>query len=127
MAYDLHDADASQELLAILESRPTGHVPPMLGAERDLARARLADRDSDQSAGAAFAPAITRVREHSTPYHLAQALLDHAEYLARHGDGDGAALAIEEARTIGHRLRCQPLLDRAEAIEGAASQIRLSR
>jgi predicted ATPase len=127
IAYELPDATATLELLTMLESHPTGHVLPMLRAERDLARARLADRDGDHSVGAAFAAAITRVREQSAPYHLAQALLDHAQYHARHGDGDGAARAIEEARAIGHRLRCRPLLDRADAIEGAASQIRVSR
>ena len=127
IAYELADAAACLELLAMLDSPAAGHVPPMLRAERDLARARLADRDGDQSAADAFAAAIARVREHSTPYHLAHGLLDHAEYLARKSDGDAAALAIEEARTIGHQLRCQPLLDRADAIEGAASQIRLSR
>jgi class 3 adenylate cyclase/tetratricopeptide (TPR) repeat protein len=126
IAYELADAAACLELLTMLDSSPAGHVPPILRAERDLARARLAGRDGDQSA-AAFASAISGVREHSTPYHLAHGLLDHAEYLARQGDGDAAALAIEEARTIGHRLRCQPLLDRADAIEGAASQIGLSR
>jgi class 3 adenylate cyclase/tetratricopeptide (TPR) repeat protein len=127
IAYELPDPAAALELLTMLESLPAGHVPPMLRAERDLARARLAGRDGDQSADAEFTAAITRVREHSTPYHLALGLLDHAEYLARRGDGDGAAVAIEEARTIGHRLRCPPLLDRSDAIEGAASQIRLSQ
>jgi hypothetical protein len=81
----------------------------------------------DWDAAESFVAAVSGLREQSTPYHLAQGLLDQAEYLARRGDGDAAALAIEEARAIGHRLRCQPLLDRADAIEGAASQIRLSR
>jgi methyl coenzyme M reductase subunit C-like uncharacterized protein (methanogenesis marker protein 7) len=84
----------------------------MLRAERDLTRARLA-ANGDESATSAFEAAVTSLREQSTPYHLAHGLLDHAEYLTRHGDADTAALAIEEARGIGHRLRCQPLLDRA--------------
>ena len=89
----------------------------MLRAERDLARARLAASDGDEAAAAAFAAAITGLREQSTPYHLAHGLLDHAGYLTRHGDADAAALAIGEARDIGRRLRCQPLLDRADDIE----------
>jgi class 3 adenylate cyclase/tetratricopeptide (TPR) repeat protein len=125
-AYDLGDAAATGELLALLDACQPGYLAPMQRAERDLVRARLAASGGDPAAEP-FASAISGLREHSTPYHLAHGLLDHAEYLARQGDGDAAAAAIEEARTIGHRLRCQPLLDRAGTIEGAASQIRLSR
>jgi hypothetical protein len=51
--------------------RPAGRLPgraagPMQGAERDLARARLA-ADGDPAAGPAFAAAITGLRQHSTP------------------------------------------------------------
>jgi len=110
-AFELRDTAAVRDLVALLDSHPAGHVAPMLRAERDLAQARLAA--DDDSAAAAFEKAITSLREQSTPYHLAHGLLDHAEYLTRHGDTDTAALAIDEARDIGHRLRCQPLLDRA--------------
>ena len=33
-------------------------------------------------------------------------------------------LAIDEARAICRRLRCQPLLDRADAAEGAEPRVR---
>jgi len=89
----------------------------MLRAERDLVRSRLAARDGDPNAGTAFAAAVTSLRERSTPYHLAHGLLDHAEYLTQLADTDAAALAIGEARDIGDRLRCQPLLDRADALD----------
>ena len=95
----------------------------MLRAERDLARARLAAADGDQLAAASFAAAITGLRERGTPYHLAHGLLDYAEYLTREGDADAAAQPVVEARDIARRLRCQPLLDRADAIEGAPSGI----
>ena len=67
-------------------------------------------------------PRITRLRDQSTPYHLAHGLLDHATYLLGRQAAEGAeapeaaeaaALAVEEARDIAARLRCQPLLDRA--------------
>jgi tetratricopeptide (TPR) repeat protein len=126
-----------------------GHLAPMLRAERDLARARLAAAAEAAAAAegvpaaaegvpaaaegvpaaaegvpaaaegvaagaaAAFAAAIASLRERGTPYHLAHGLLDHAGYLTRRGDADAAALALEEARDIGDRLGCQPLLDRA--------------
>ena len=119
-AHEVGDAAATQELFALLDSYQPGHVVPLLRAERDLARARLTGQDDDQTAaGAAFAAAITGLREYGTPYHLAHGLLDHAQYLLRNGDGQAAAQAIDEARAIGARLRCQPLLDRAEATENA--------
>ena len=122
-AYELRDLTAARELLAMLDSYQPGQLAPMLRAERDLARARLAAADGDQAAAAAFAAAMASLRDRSTPYHLAQGLLDHAEYLTRHGDADAAAQAVVEARDTGRRLRCQPLLDRADAVGVAPSRI----
>jgi hypothetical protein len=89
----------------------------MQRAERDLARARpvAADPDSD----AAFAAAITGPRQHSTPYHLAYGLLDHAAHLAACGDTEAAAAAASEAASIARQLGCQPLLDRADTTQPA--------
>jgi hypothetical protein len=117
-AHELGDAAAARELLALLDSYQPGYLAPMLRAERDLARARLAasDSDNDGAAAAPFTAAITGLRGQSTPYHLAHGLLDHAQYLARTGDAEAAAAAMGEARDIAARLSCQPLLDRAEAL-----------
>ena len=119
-AHELGDIAAVGDLIALLDSYQPGYLAPMLRAERDLARVRLAaaDGDDDQAA-TAFAVAIVGLRERSTPYHLAHGLLDHAEYLSRHGDAAAAAAAVAEARDIARRLRCQPLLHRADALEGA--------
>ena len=160
-AHELGDATATRELLALLDSSLPGHLAPMLRAESELARARLAAAaadaaadatdatdadaatdaeataavdttdagaaadtadaadaaDADAGAPAALAAAVTGLRELSTPYHLAHGLLDHAEYLVRHGQAEAAAVASGEARDIALRLRCRPLLDRAEAID----------
>jgi class 3 adenylate cyclase/predicted ATPase len=139
-AHDLRDGSATRELLALLDSFQPGHLAPMLLAERDLARARLADADADADAdasysdigrddhddhaGPAFAAAITSLREQSTPYHLAHGLLDYAQHLLDRGESEAAAAAVEEARDIGVRLRCEPLLARAQAIEHAEPRIR---
>jgi tetratricopeptide (TPR) repeat protein len=114
-AHDLGDTTAVGELLALLGSYQPGHLAPMLRAERDLTRARLADHRGDPDVTAPFAAAIASLREQSTPYHLAHGLLDHARYLSRRGDADAAAAEADEAREIARRLRCQPLLDRAAA------------
>jgi class 3 adenylate cyclase/tetratricopeptide (TPR) repeat protein len=124
IAHELGDAAAIRDLLALVDSYQPGHVVSMLQAERDLARARLAAHDGDQAATDAFAAAIASLRERSTPYHLAHGLLDQAQHHLQHGDGQAATQAIDEARAIGRRLRCRPLLDRADAIDHAQHQIR---
>jgi hypothetical protein len=121
-ADQLHDTAARRELLALLDSYQPGHIVPLLRAERDLARARLAASDDDPATAQAFTAAIASLREYGTPYHLAHGLLDHAQY--QHDDGQAARQAIEEAQAIARRLRCQPLLDRADAIQHARHQIR---
>ena len=118
-AHGLGDYAVARELLALLDTYQPGHVDPVLRAERDLARARLAAEDGDETAPAAFASAIAGLRDRGTPYHLAHGLLDHARYQLTRGEGDAAAQAIDAARAIGRRLRCQPLLDRADALEHA--------
>jgi class 3 adenylate cyclase len=122
-AHELADFAAVRELLSLLDSYQPGQIAPMLRAERDLARARLAASGGDQVAAVSFAAAITGLRERGTPYHLAHGLMDYAEYLTRQGDADAAAQPVVEARDIARCLRCQPLLDRADAIESAPSRI----
>jgi class 3 adenylate cyclase/tetratricopeptide (TPR) repeat protein len=122
-AHELRDTATTGELLTLLGSWQPGHLPPMLRAERDLTLARLAAGDHDPSATAAFAAAISSLRELSTPYHLAHGLLDHAQHLISLPDPDAAALAVDEARAIAGRLRCQPLLDRAADLATAATPV----
>jgi hypothetical protein len=123
-AHELDDTAAIQDLLAVLDRCPAGYLAPMLRAERDLVRARQADGAADEAGGAALRAAITGLRELSTPYHLAQGLLDQAQYLTARGDTEAAEQAIAEARGIAERLGCQPLLDRAAGIVAAPSQQR---
>jgi len=122
-AHDLGDTAATQELLTLLDACPPGRLAPMQRAERDLSRARLAAADGDPDASAAFTAAIAGLRQHSTPYHLALGLLDHAEYLLRM-DEDEAGGAIGEAQDIAERLRCHPLLARAAELRPAERKVR---
>ena len=119
-AYELADFAAVRELLSLLDSNQPGQIAPMLRAQRDLARAWLAAADGDPSAAESFAAAVTSLRERGTPYHLAHGLLDHADHLTRSGDPDAAAPAFVEARDIARRLRCQPLLTRADTLQPPA-------
>jgi tetratricopeptide (TPR) repeat protein len=115
-AHDLGDVTAVGELLALLGSYQPGDLAPMLRAERDLARARLSDHAGEPDVTASFATAIATLRDYSTPYHLAHGLLDQAEHLSRRGEAEACEASIDEARGIATRLRCRPLLDRAEVI-----------
>jgi class 3 adenylate cyclase/predicted ATPase len=117
-AHDLADTATETGLLALLDGYRPGRLAPMQRAERDLARARLAAA-ADPDAGPAFAAAIDGLRQHSTPYHLAHGLLDHAAHLAARGDTEAAAAAAGEAAGIASRLGCQPLIDRAETTPSA--------
>ncbi len=123
IAYQTADSGTTRELLTMLDSSQPGHLVPMLSAEHDLVNARLAARDGDPAATASLAAAVGRLRELSTPYHLAHGLLDQAQHLMRQGDTEAAAGAVEEARSTATRLRCQPLLDRAAAITAAEPRI----
>ena len=125
-AHDLANT-AARELLALLDGYQPGQLAPMLRAERDLVRARLTAADAGPDIGVAFAAAITGLRQHSTPYHLAHGLLDHAQYLLGMGDNEGAGSALGEARGIAQRLACQPLLDRAETIQPVGPRTAASR
>ena len=115
-AHDLADTAATTELLAVLDAYQPGQLAPMQRAERDLARARLAAAADSPDASAVFTAATAALRQHSTPYHLAHGLLDHAEYLTRQADHEAAGKAVAEARGIADRLHCQPLQDRASSL-----------
>jgi class 3 adenylate cyclase/predicted ATPase len=118
-AHDIADTAAETRLLDLLDGCRPGQLAPMQRAERDLARARLAAADGDPDADPAFAAAITGLRQHSTPYHLAHGLLDHAAHLAARGDAEAAAAATSQAAGIAARLGCQPLADRADTAPSA--------
>jgi hypothetical protein len=111
------DTATTTDLLALRDRHHPGDLAPMQRAERDLARARLTTADGDQAAGAAFAAAITGLRQHSTPYYLAHGLLDHAAHPLRTGEDEAAQAAVGEAGSIAQRLGCQPLGDRADTIQ----------
>jgi hypothetical protein len=115
LAVELGDGAVVEELLALLDGYPVGHLPPLLRAERSLARARIRAAEGDPNAGAAIEAAIAEFRAVARPYHLANALLDQADYLYAQGQGDEAEVLQAEARAIGERLGAGPVIDRADA------------
>ena len=115
-AMSLGDADAAEQLLAFLDAYPVGHLPPVLRAERDLARARIAGAAGDRGADDLFSEAVAAHRRVANPHYLAQALLDQAEFLATAGEAGKADRNVVEARLIAETLRARPVVARADEI-----------
>jgi tetratricopeptide (TPR) repeat protein len=115
LAHELADRAALADLLGMLEEHHVGEIPPLVRAERRLARARLVD-DPALRVGA-IEDALTDLRAEGSPYHLALALLDLAE--AQVAAGKDPADVIAEATTIGAALGAPSVLDRAGLLEGA--------
>jgi hypothetical protein len=108
------------DLVALLDGYPVGHVPHLLRAERDIARARLAraglgpDLD-DRDPVELFDQAVAALRRVPAPYHVAHALLDEAEGV---GGEEGLRL-VQEAADIAARLGARPLAQRAASCAAA--------
>jgi hypothetical protein len=101
----LGDTETLNELLALVDGHPVGHVPPVTRAEADLTRIYLAGDEMDPAAaGEIFERVITMLRELPASYYLAWALLDRGR------DAD-----IAEAAAIAERLGAAPLLQQTAA------------
>jgi hypothetical protein len=115
-ARTLGDTDTVVELLAVLEPFPAGQLTPLLRAELDLARARRAGDTGDPAAEESLGTAVAALRRFASPYHLAHALLDQAEFLAATGQPDRAEDATAEARALAETLGARPVAARADQI-----------
>jgi tetratricopeptide (TPR) repeat protein len=115
VAADCHlavgDVDAAARLLEWLDGRPVGHVPPLLWAERRRIDARIRVERGDPGAGVAMEQAVLALREVGSSYHLAVALLDHADMLTE-ADAEQAQQLADEARALAERLGAGSLSER---------------
>jgi hypothetical protein len=114
VAFEVDDLPAVASLLGVFDGHPVGHVAPLLRAERDLARARLAAARGEADADGRLSAAVERVRGTGCGYNLAHALLD----LAAHRGPSGGSVdeLIAEAETIAAELGCAPLAERAAGL-----------
>ena len=102
--------DHAEELVATIEAVPPGLRSPYLGAQAQRFCALLT---GDDGAGERFEAAEQAFGALGTPFWLAVTLLQHGEL-----DGDAALLA--EARETFERLRATPWLERVARAAGAA-------
>jgi class 3 adenylate cyclase/predicted ATPase len=130
-ARQLGERAVMDTLDGMLDQHPAGHLPPVLRAQRQLARALAAADERAPGALTAVREALVTLREAGNPYHLAHALADFADLLVEYGkegrdpDADRSAVEASEARAevgrIAQRLRCHPLAERAGAGAGAGA------
>jgi tetratricopeptide (TPR) repeat protein len=116
------DTEMLQEAMDMVEQMPRGLVTPYVHAE--LLRLRgLAGLESGEPAAveADLRAAIDELRAFGVPFRRAQAQLSLGRLLVKHGRGDEAAEAIQQARETFETLGAKPWVARAEAASELAS------
>jgi tetratricopeptide (TPR) repeat protein len=110
----LDDVDA---LIAHVEGRPPGHVPPFMRAQLALARGRRDVARGSQDAGEAdLRAAVDGFARLGYPFWLARAQTELAASLLERGRQDEAGGLVEEATTGLEALGAAPALARAREL-----------
>ena len=117
------DLTEAEKWLDWIDEFPVGHLADVQVHERARMRARFLAAKGDPDAEAAFETAVAGLRAWVSPYHLALALLDQAEFLAKLGKVEQAEMGAAQAREIGTRLGCEPLVSRAQSLAPADLQV----
>ena len=121
-ALDLDGLARATELLGIARAARPGRVSPWLRAQVARLSARMSAAAGDHEVvGAGFEAAEAGFRDLGTPFDLAVALTEHAEWLAARGRPDKAGPLISEARATFERLRARPWLERLGPLAGEES------
>jgi tetratricopeptide (TPR) repeat protein len=116
-AISLGRFDEAEAILAIAAAIPPGRQSPFLDAQSRRLRARISSLQGDAGlVEPAYKSAIGMFRELETPFWLAVALLDAAEWLVSEGRTTDAKPFLDEAREGFERLRATPWLDRVDAV-----------
>jgi tetratricopeptide (TPR) repeat protein len=110
-----------RELTAAVDALKPVQIGPALDAEAARARALLAVHDGrSDEAEQWFRRSIDLFRELSTPFLLARAQLQYAEWLSSAGRAEDAIRFRDEAAKLFERLRAEPWLRRAEKSQEGA-------
>jgi class 3 adenylate cyclase/predicted ATPase len=122
-ALALGDGTHVTQFLDWFDGHPVGHLARVQLVDRRRIGAKLLAADGDADAEAAFETAVSAARAFGSPYHLALALLDHADFLMKTGDIERARTNAAEAHALGTALRCEPVVRRAAALGGADTPV----
>jgi tetratricopeptide (TPR) repeat protein len=114
------DVAGAEELLALVTTRPPGHVTPYIRCQLPRVRAIInAAAGQHESVERDFVAAAKALRDFGAPYWLGRTLLEHAEWLTACGrEIQAPALAAEAAR-IFDELGARPWCERATATRSA--------
>jgi predicted ATPase/class 3 adenylate cyclase len=121
-ALALGDAAKAEDLLERIERVRPGERTPFLQAQALRFRARLASSTGDAGTETSFSAAAAMFRELGTPFWLAVALLEHAEWLAAQHRYAETTLLLAEARDVFERLGARPWLDRVALASSDGSE-----
>jgi class 3 adenylate cyclase/tetratricopeptide (TPR) repeat protein len=122
-ALDSGNAAEAGRLVDWLADNPVWRVP-ILRAERDRVRGRLLCEHGDRQAVVVLGEAVAAHRQAGSPFHLALALIDHAQALHAAGDPAAAEPLLREAAEIAERLGAAPLRRRAARVRPGAPAAR---
>lgn len=121
-ALEVGRLDKVEELLTTVEGFPPGMRPPSLAAHVARFRAKLAARaDHTEEAERLFKGAVGLFQEIGTPFPLAVAQLEHADWLTSQGRADDAEPLLAAAGATFERLDAKRWLDRMERVDVAAA------
>jgi class 3 adenylate cyclase/tetratricopeptide (TPR) repeat protein len=111
--------DDAAELVSILETRPVGHVSPLLRALLPWGRGRLAAaRGEHEGVEADLTAAVDAFRELGYPHWLARAQTTLAAWLIDRNRADEAVPHLDEAGATLERLGAMPALARVHELRG---------
>jgi class 3 adenylate cyclase/tetratricopeptide (TPR) repeat protein len=121
-ALELGELDAADAMLAMARQARPGLVTPVLRGQLARLDARLsALRGNHDAVEAGFETAITAFRDLGTPFELAVAMCEFAEWLEGQGRQEDAVTFAVESRGLFDGLEARPGLDRVETLLNGAS------
>ena len=126
-AFELHDLEAADAILALVHQASPGLVMPSLRAHAARLGARAcALRADHDSVEAGFEAAVAQFRDLGMPFELGVTLLELAEWLDGEGRQEDAAAHGIESRSLFEQLGARPWLDRVERLLARGSSMPLA-
>jgi class 3 adenylate cyclase/tetratricopeptide (TPR) repeat protein len=116
-AISLGRFDEAEAILSIAAAIPPGRQSPYLDAQSRRLRAQISHlRGGAEPVEPEYKRAVGMFRELETPFWLAVALLEFAEWLVDEGRTDDAKPLLDEARELFDSLRAEPWRERVDAV-----------